>query len=372
MLVPYFDLKKIDWRAVGRELLPRAAKVKTDSEFGLLCLELLARLEDSHAILGESRLEVPSVPFPNWNSGFTCLLGEADKAVVYFVVPDGPADKAGIRPGMSLLAVNGQPAEKVMEQRMKEARQHSGFSSDRFLRCQAVQWLALEKAPNAMVALELQTANGQVLKTNLATSLERGRSPRLPVPIPGISDSADVSWTRLEGDIGYIRVRRMTDDLIPKLDQAVAELKSAHGLIVDVRGNSGGYFDGARAERNFALNDRLEPERPRFKGPIALLLDSWCVSAGEGWASWFIANHRARTFGETTAGASSGKRTYTLANGFFTVTFPVKPYTGFLDRPIERRGLEPDVPVRQRASDLAVGRDTVLEAAKEYLRKAKI
>ena len=33
--------------------------------------------------------------------------------------------------------------------------------------------------------------------------------------------------------------------------------------------------------------------------------------------------------------------------------------------------LEPDVPLRQTAQDLAVGRDTVLEAAKQYLLKAK-
>ena len=171
----------------------------------------------------------------------------------------------------------------------------------------------------------------------------------------------------MDNGIGYLHVRRIRDDLIPRLDKAVAELKNARGLIIDVRGNSGGGFDAERAERNFSLTDRAEPARPRYQGPIALLLDSWCISAGEGWASWFIAEKRARTFGQTTAGASSGKRTCTLTNGFYTVTFPIKPYAGFLDRWIERRGLEPDVPVRQNARDLAFGRDTVLEAAKSYL-----
>ena len=42
---------------------------------------------------------------------------------------------------------------------------------------------------------------------------------------------------------------------------------------------------------------------------------------------------------------------------------------GFLDRPIERRGLEPDVEVRQNAKDLAAGRDTVLAAASQYLMR---
>ena len=46
---------------------------------------------------------------------------------------------------------------------------------------------------------------------------------------------------------------------------------------------------------------------------------------------------------------------------------PVKAYTGSLDRPIERRGLEPDVAVRCNAKDLAAGTDTVLEAARRHL-----
>ena len=100
---------------------------------------------------------------------------------------------------------------------------------------------------------------------------------------------------------------------------------------------------------------------------MALLIDSRCISAGEGWASWFVANKRARLFGQATAGASSRKITYELKNGLYKVSFPVRAYTGYLDRPIERVGLVPDVQVCQSAQDLTEGRDTVLEAAKLYL-----
>ncbi len=163
--------------------------------------------------------------------------------------------------------------------------------------------------------------------------------------------------------IGYIYVRRIRKDLIESLDQAVGKLRRLEGLIIDVRGNSGGGYDAARAHRNFALDDDQEPRRPRFKGPIALLINEKCISAGEGWASWFVAKKRAKVFGTATAGASARKRTYTLKNGLYKVRFPVRLYRGSLDRPIERRGLEPDVAVRQNAQDLADGRDTVLEAA---------
>jgi C-terminal processing protease CtpA/Prc len=58
---------------------------------------------------------------------------------------------------------------------------------------------------------------------------------------------------------------------------------------------------------------------------------------------------------------------YTLTNGLFRVVVPIKAYAGFLDRPIERRGLEPDVEVRPNARDLAQGRDTVVETAVKWL-----
>jgi C-terminal processing protease CtpA/Prc len=191
--------------------------------------------------------------------------------------------------------------------------------------------------------------------------------PRLPVPIEGVNDSGAVEAKALGDGIGYVYVRRIRADLPESLDAALKKLGDLKGLIIDVRGNSGGGFDTARAFRNFDPADAAEPDRPRYKGPIALLIDERCISAGEGWSSWFVARKRAKLFGTHTAGASARKETYTLTNGLYKVTFPVKAYTGFLNRPIERRGLEPDVPVKCNAKDLSVGKDTVLEAAKAYL-----
>jgi len=202
----------------------------------------------------------------------------------------------------------------------------------------------------------------------LKASMDVRYLPRRPVQLEGIRDSANVDWTMLDGNFGLIYVRRIRGDLIEQLDKAVAELKDADGIIIDVRGNSGGGFDFHRAHLNFSDDRSREPDRPRFTGPMALLIDSRCISAGEGWASWFIANKRARVFGTATAGASSRKTTYELSNKLFKVTFPVKPYKGYLDRIIERRGLEPDEEVKPNARDLASGKDTVLEAAIAWLK----
>ena len=341
-------------------------EVKTDEQFGLLVMELVTRLEDSHAFVGKGTLTPPTPPYPRWDPGLVCLVDDRGKPVVYYVDKNGPAEAAGVRVGMTVLSVDGKPADQVIEECMKQASRYQGYSSQRYLQYQAARWFVRQMERGATVSLEMQAVDGPIRQFQLPAKLDVRYLPRLPVPIAGISDSANVSWKMLGETIGYIYVRRIRGDLISKLDQAVGELKGATGLIVDVRGNSGGGFDAARSHRNFAL-DEEEPARPRFGGPLALLVDGRCISAGEGWASWFIANKRARVLGQATAGASSRKTNYRLINDVYQVTFPVKAYRGFLDRPIERRGLEPDVPVTQSAADLGLGRDTVLETAREYL-----
>jgi len=91
-----FKLKDIDWKAVGDELIPRAAKVKDDREFGLLCYELVARLEDSHAYVGKGLIDPPAVEVPRWDPGLACLIDDRGKPVVYHVDPGKSADRAGI------------------------------------------------------------------------------------------------------------------------------------------------------------------------------------------------------------------------------------------------------------------------------------
>jgi C-terminal processing protease CtpA/Prc len=365
---PCFELKGIDWEAVGKEYLPRAEEVKDDREFGLLCAELVARLEDSHAYLMDGAVKVPQIAGPEWDAGFSCLEDDRGRAAVYYVDKGGPAYQAGVKVGMVVLRVDGNDVKDVIENTMARMKEYAGFSSERQLRYVAHHFFMRQMEKGKVVRFEMLDTEGKTHEFDLASALGARYLPRLPVPREDIRDSVDVSWTMLDDKTGYIYVRRIRDGLEASLDKAVSELKGARGMIVDVRGNTGGGFERATSHANFYSDGEAnEANRPRYTGPMALLIDSRCISAGEGWASWFIANKRARVFGETTAGASSRKEIYTLKNRLYRVQLPVKAYGGFLDRPIERRGLEPDVEVRQSAADLAKGRDTVLEAARQYL-----
>ncbi len=374
---PNFALKAIDWEKVGRELLPRVEAVETEKQFGLLVEELVARLEDSHALVLEGTATPPNPGMPEWDGLGACLIDDRGRPVVYCVSERIPAWKAGVRVGMTVVSVNGVSAEEEMKRWMNRQRTYVGYSSERYLRYDAARFFHRQQNRGDTVRLELEDLTGRRLVVTLSSDYRGWYIPRLPVPRMGIEDGgADVQWVKLERGIGYIHVRRIRQRLEVSLDQALNSLGDIRGLIIDVRGNSGGGFDPSTAFQNFdqakgaeAKGAEAKRQSPHYDGPIALLIDERCISAGEGWTSWFVAKKRARLFGTTTAGASSRKETYALTNGLYKVVIPVKAYTGFLDRPIERRGIEPDVEVRCNAEDLAQGRDTVAEAAARWLEK---
>ncbi len=367
---PNFKLKGIDWAAVGQELRPRAALARTPRDFGLLVLELIAKLEDSHATVIAGRADPPRPELPEWEPGLYCLIDDRGLPVVYAVSPGSSAAKAGIAPGSAIVSVNSVSAQVLMREWIERTRRYYGYSSERNLKYDAARLFLSQATRNQQLLIKTLDPQGREESVILLADGNARRAPRLPVKRPGISENADISWGPLSDRLGYIAIRRIRAGLEPTLDRAIADLGDLKGLVLDLRGNSGGGFDVNTAFVNFEATDRKSAgaARPRYQGPIALLIDERTISAGEGWASWFVANKRAKLFGATSAGASCRKEIYTLTNGLYRVVVPVKAYTGFLDRPIERRGIEPDFAVGYRAKDLAEGRDTIVEAALTWLK----
>ena len=372
---PFLALKKIDWDKITKEALLECKNIKNDKQFCLFMIKLVAKLEDSHAYVmpGTSPM-VRDIKFPNFTSGFACLEDKKGDAVVYFLNPRGSAFAAGLKAGNIIKSINGVPTEKLIKERENLLKTYSGWSSERYLHYSALRSFDRVLQHNQAQKIVAITNNGKEKTFNLTANMNARYINRLPVPIENIYDSGNVSWTNLGDDIGYIYVRRIRRGLEQGLDKALKSFgEDIKGLIIDVRGNSGGGFDTRTAYVNFDVDNvlnssgEMKVNRPLYKGKIAVLIDQRCISAGEGWSSWFKRYKRAKFFGQTTAGASARKIIYPLDNDKYKVRIPIKGYRGFLTRLIERRGIEPDYKVDYEAKDIAKGRDTILEAAKKWL-----
>jgi len=358
---PSFELKAIDWEAVGQELRPRAEAADDDEELGAVLVELVSRLRDGNATLVPGTREVPG-PRPRvYGPGLTCLVDGEDRIVVFHVVPGSPAAAKDIRPGDIIRSIDGRPAGEVLAESAAKMARHQGQSSDRALRHRAVRQLFRADEPDRSRTLTVARLGGRERELELFAMMQPPPPPRSPVQLAGIPSHPPVSWGILDGDLGYIAVRRGGGPL-RSLRTAMRELRSTRALIVDVRGHSGGDFDPDNA---FAAFDRAPGEPPL---PIAVLIDPGTTGEGEAWASWFTSTGRARFYGEATAGSASVTEDVDVAGGKWRLRLPMRLLRGSLDRPIEGRGLEPDVPVRPLAEDIAEGRDTLIERVRHDLR----
>ena len=139
---PNFRLKGIDWAAVGRELGPRVAGVTNDVQFGHLCQELVARLEDSHAYVGKGSINPPAPPLARWDAGFACLLDKHGDAVIYHIASLSSAAEHGLLVGMTIVSINGKPVAEAIADTKKQVKRYLGYSSEQYLDYHAARWFA--------------------------------------------------------------------------------------------------------------------------------------------------------------------------------------------------------------------------------------
>ncbi len=226
----------------------------------------------------------------------------------------------------------------------------------------------------------------------------KGTTVTLTVEREGRADPFDVEITRdvivsrevvdedlADGDVGYIRLAGFSDNAARDFAAAVAEDVEAGRtkLIVDLRGNPGGYVTAARdvasqfiAEGPVFWQEDADGKREATEATgdgaaistdieVIVLIDRGSASASEIVAGALKDTGRATLVGETTFGKGTVQEWTTLerAGGVrLTVAKWLTPNQTW----IHRAGIEPDVAVEIPA-DLPEGEDPVLDRALELL-----
>jgi C-terminal processing protease CtpA/Prc len=365
------DLMKargVDWAAVRKTYAPLAKAAKTDVEFARVCSDLVQQLRDGHAYV-ECKTVKPEDLFDataSMNPGLGLVECQGGRFMVLSAYRDAAA--AGLKRGMIVLTVDGVDAAKVATKAADETWKRGGFSSARGARFGAV-WNLLSGKLDTEVKLTVETEPGKQKEFTLKRTLRLLRCPKPKewyAPEGLKTEGRDTTWALLDESWGLIQSARFGDDDGGKaaIETALAGLKDAKGLILDVRGNGGG-----------GVPSIAWPEDK----PIAILIDPGTLSAGEGFAGHFgdtskNPKRRAtiRLFGATTAGSSGEKTHLSTPSGLVTAHFVSRGYKGSLNcgpgGMIEFYGVHPDVEVLPDPALAAKGEDACVEKAKAFLK----
>ena len=189
----------------------------------------------------------------------------------------------------------------------------------------------------------------------------------------------------LPENIGYIAFNSFIGG--PRLAREYAEaIKTFHdkkGLIIDLRGNRGGLVLLVSAMCGWLVDTRdpigtmtmtggnylklaLNPRKPRFEGPVAVLTDECSISAAEIMAGGIKDLNIGRLFGNTTAGLSLPSTVVRLPNGD-GFQYALSSYESASGESIEGTGVVPHEKIVLTRELLASTSDPVLSAAKKWI-----
>ncbi len=142
-----------------------------------------------------------------------------------------------------------------------------------------------------------------------------------------------VTHTLMEGGAGYIRIDSFSSDTAPRFGEAIralAEEPSLRSLIVDVRGNPGGYLDAVKGVASYFIEEgpllhttdrngvevAVEIEEGSEVGvPVAVLVDGNSASASEVFAGAMQDYGAGLIVGSKTYGKGSVQRLLPLQGG---------------------------------------------------------
>ncbi|HEX2750485.1 MAG TPA: S41 family peptidase, partial [Verrucomicrobiales bacterium] len=328
---------------------------------------------------GHARLEGCRVSFPDDSNGrpFVAppvqLVLTKDGVAVSGV--SGEAAAAGITAGALVTKIDGRPAREWLEAKVDDWL-------DRF--CYSTRHHALYSAAKYGVGgwegttLQLAVKTGEGEKT-IELKREGGKTAKGFSPakqLPALKTLARHTYGKTATGNGYIHLGNTPGDLPEQLDRMLTEIGDVPGMILDMRGNSGGGCDHAAVFGRFLKKGKRwglyesKGDHP-FAGPMIVILDAGCASAGETVAGQFGEDQRACMIGDTpTAGMSSQKTRVPVPSGLFTAYFSIRSNKGRFNhgQGIEGIGVQPHEVVPWETGDLAAGIDTQIRRAEEILK----
>jgi C-terminal processing protease CtpA/Prc len=360
----------------GLDLEARFARAEQDIEqatslghmFGIIAQAVLD-LNDSHTLFGPPG-RVTKVQY-GWQM---LVIGETPYVIA--VKPGSDAEAKGLRAGDVVLSIDGYPP----------TRQN--------LWVYRYRYYSVRPAPG--MKLVVQSPGGQPRQVDVAAKIIRGKR------VLDLTQGEDI-WDivrRTENaaeEQRFVEVKDENDTVLiwnmptfstteRELGRAVGQLSKCKSVILDLRGNAGGYEDtlvwllGHFFDRDVTIaqpkgrKENMDPivtktrGRKAFAGKLVVIVDSDTGSAAELFARVIQLEKRGTVIGDRTAGAVMRARVYSRQMGgdtviIYGIAISESDVIMADGKSLEKVGVTPDVVAVPTGADLAAGRDPVLTRA---------
>ena len=251
---------------------------------------------------------------------------ESGRVIVYYPIPESPAEKAGIKPGDAIISVNDVE-----------------YTSNDFNKI--ADYIKGEAGTKVKLVIE---RDGKRLDFEIV---------RQKIEVNPISSKI------LKDNIGYINLPSFDSDSSKKLKEKIDELvsKGAKSLILDLRNNGGGIVDEATNIADYFLDKgktimttkdnkgKEEVEKTKSKitydMPLVVLTNENTASASEILTAALKDNERAKVIGTKTYGKGVIQAVLTLSDGS-GIKITTAEYFTPNGTEINKKGISPDIEVK--------------------------
>ena len=268
--------------------------------------------------------------------------------VVVSPLPNSPAEKAGLRPGDKIMAVNGT----------------STYGMDINTAVHIIRG-----KPNTVVTLTIMR--------NGADKTQDIKITRAKIIVPSIM------YRQLQNNTAYLRVMQFNDKTKSELDKSIKLLQKNGDkqIVLDLRSNPGGFLESAidvsgewvtkgkvvvsqkgRTDIGSDLNSKGQVRLQNMK--TIVLINRGSASASEIVAGALQDYNQAVVMGEKSFGKGS-VQDYEIFSDRSALKLTVAEWFTPNGKNINESGVMPDIEIKEEWEKEAVGQDKILEAALE-------